>query len=112
LIPYIYIIFIILPAVLLLTCSISYLMFLLWIYGTLNNNINTVDWSAGYTCVNHKCLPNLLNYFEIFTVYMYFQTWLQTTKQTSWVPGLTYMRYMVIARPHSVVFQLWRLGMI
>jgi len=27
-------------------------------------------------------------------------------------PGLTYMMYVVIARPHGVVYQLWRLGMI
>ena len=35
-----------------------------------SNIINTLDWFAGCACVNHKYLPNLLNYFEIFIVHV------------------------------------------
>jgi hypothetical protein len=46
LIAYIYIIFVILHNVLLLTCSVSYLLFLLWICGMLNEILILILWTG------------------------------------------------------------------
>ena len=57
----------ILHNVLLLTCSIAYLLFLLWIYGTLNKTTITIKITQYTSSVNGVSLPTDLPHGKVFT---------------------------------------------